>query len=52
MKAIYLGSKYKLLDKNGEKLEYALNVYKSKGIPLYEMHDDNGNIIKQCIYEP
>lgn len=52
MKAIYLGSRYQIYDKNGEKFNYALNICKSKKIPLYEMHEIDGNLDKKCIYQP
>lgn len=52
MKAIYLGSRYQKYDENGEKYKYALNICRSKKIPLYEMCEENGKLYKKCTYKP
>lgn len=52
IKAIYLGKDYKKYDLDGKKYKYALDICMSRNIPLYEMVEINGKLIKKCIYEP
>lgn len=52
MKAIYLGKDYKKNDLDGKKYKYALNTCKLRNIPLYEMVELNGKLIRKCVYNP
>lgn len=51
MKAIYLGKDYNKYDSDGKKYEFALDICKSKNIPLYKMIDVEGKLVKRCIYK-
>lgn len=52
MKGIYLGKNYKKYDANGEKYNYVLNICKLKNLPLFEMIEINGKLMKKCVYTP
>lgn len=52
IKGIYLGKNYKKYDLDGEKYKYALNICKLRNVPLFEMADVNGELIKKCVYTP
>jgi hypothetical protein len=52
MKAIYLGKDYNKYDSDGKRYKFALDICKSKNIPLYTMVDVDGKLVKKCIYNP